>query len=154
MPSLDAERGYYRRVATAGNGPHGRWLDRGSPMTDNRAMHTQIIYDAHRKSAGIAYVLWLFFGGFSGHRWYAGKTGTAVLQLLMSLGGWFLVFGGAGISTAQGGEVAGASLATLGLIPLGLLGLWLFIDLFLIPGMIRERNMRLAASLSGTPTFY
>lgn len=33
-------------------------------------------------TTGLAYVLWLFGGLFSAHRFYVGKPGTAILQIL------------------------------------------------------------------------
>ncbi|MNO27384.1 TM2 domain protein [compost metagenome] len=37
------------------------------------------------KNMVIAYVLWYFLGLFGGHRFYMGKTGSAVAQLILSL---------------------------------------------------------------------
>lgn len=34
------------------------------------------------KSVGVAYLLWIFFWFVSGHRFYLGRPGTAVLQIL------------------------------------------------------------------------
>jgi TM2 domain-containing membrane protein YozV len=34
------------------------------------------------KSKGVAYLLWFFLGFFSAHRFYLGKTGSAILYLL------------------------------------------------------------------------
>ncbi|GGI16147.1 TM2 domain-containing protein [Gottfriedia solisilvae] len=62
-----------------------------------------------KKSSGTTWLLWLFTGGFGGHRFYLGKTGTAVAMLL-TLGG---------------------------------LGIWSFIDLFLINGMVKSTNEKI-----------
>lgn len=40
----------------------------------------QVINDA--PTVGMSYVFWLFLGIFSGHRFYMGKPGSAVLQIL------------------------------------------------------------------------
>lgn len=94
-------------------------------MVDDRTAlagaRAQMIYDANKKSAGVSYLLCLFFGGFGTHRFYLGYTGSAVDQLVL----WFL------------------SWATLFLawIPLGI---WLIVDLFLIHGMVRQKNMAIA----------
>ncbi len=90
----------------------------------------QMMYDANRKSVGVAYLLWLFLGGFGAHRFYLRQTGTAVVQLLMSILGWMTVWVGVGL---------------LLLIPLGI---WLLIDAILIPGIAREHNMKLANMLT------
>ncbi|OOE12829.1 TM2 domain-containing protein [Fictibacillus arsenicus] len=62
-----------------------------------------------QKSSGTTWLLWLFTGGFGGHRFYLGKTGTAVAMLF--------TFGG--------------------------LGIWAFIDLFLINGMVKSTNEKI-----------
>jgi TM2 domain-containing membrane protein YozV len=62
-----------------------------------------------QKSSGTAWILWVFAAGLGGHRFYLGKTGTAVAMLL-TLGG---------------------------------LGVWSFIDLFLVNGMIKEANEKI-----------
>jgi len=106
----------------------------GSSMSDIRTVASaatanparqHMIYDANRKSTGVAYLLWFFLGGFGAHRFYLGQTGTAVTQLLLLLLGWIPMFVG---------WIA--------------LGIWLFVDLFLIPGIAREQNLRLADRLT------
>lgn len=46
----------------------------------------QMEYDNQKKTPGVAYALWFFFGAFGGHRFYAGDTGYA-LGMLFTLGG-------------------------------------------------------------------
>ncbi|WCN37915.1 TM2 domain-containing protein [Aneurinibacillus uraniidurans] len=62
-----------------------------------------------QKSSGTTWLLWVFTAPLGGHRFYLGKTGTAVAMLL-TLGG---------------------------------LGIWSFIDLFLISGMVRDTNKKI-----------
>lgn len=77
-------------------------------------------YSATRpKSIGVAYLLWLFFGMLGAHRFYLGRTGTAIAILLLTLISAVLSFVGIGL--------------LLFLIP----AIWVLIDLFLIPGMAR-----------------
>ena len=59
-------------------------------------------------STGAAYLLWFFLWFVSAHRFYLGRPGTAVLQILS----YFIVIG----------------------------FVWILIDAFLIPGMIREKR--------------
>ena len=75
-------------------------------------------------SMGLAYFFWLFLGLVSAHRFYLGRTGTAVLQIIS-------YFFAVGI-------------------------LWLIIDAFLLPRLVRERQeemrRRIATELlTGTP---
>jgi len=82
-----------------------------------------MLYDANKKSMGTSYVLWFFLGGLSAHRFYHGKTGSAVVQLLISIFGWLTI-----------------GLAGLGLLLLIPLVIWLLIDAFLIPTWVRNHN--------------
>ncbi len=63
-------------------------------------------------SAGVAYLLLLFLGVFGAHRFYLGRVGTAITQLLLTITifGIFVTF------------------------------VWLLVDLFLVPGMIRQKQ--------------
>jgi TM2 domain-containing membrane protein YozV len=66
-----------------------------------------------QKSSGTTWLLWIFLGGLGGHRFYLGKTGSAV--------GMLLTFGG--------------------------LGIWAFIDLFLINGMVKSTNEKIESEI-------
>ena len=72
-----------------------------------------------KKSTGVSYLLWFFLGGFGGHRFYLGRTATAVVQLIITVIGCFTLF------------------------PLIITGIWLLIDAFLIPGIVREHSTAL-----------
>ncbi|WP_299191579.1 NINE protein [uncultured Erythrobacter sp.] len=87
-------------------------------MDDN--FRKQMVFESNRKSVGIAYLLWLLLGGFGVHRFYTGNTASGVAQLilLISFIGWLV------------------------LIP------WLLIDLALIPGMVRDKNMEVINMLN------
>ncbi|MFQ6063168.1 MAG: TM2 domain-containing protein [Methanosarcinales archaeon] len=86
-------------------------------------------YEANKKSAGIAYLLWFFFGMLGAHRFYLKKTGTAVTILLLTIFSTVLMIVGIGFFMI--------------IIP----AIWVFIDLFLIPGMARKYNTELASKL-------
>jgi len=85
-----------------------------------RSVHQQMVFEANRKSVGVAYLLWFFLGFFGVHRFYAGKTGTGITQLVLALSiiGWLV------------------------LVP------WLLVDLILIPGMIGEKNLETINTLT------
>lgn len=86
-------------------------------------------YDAHKKSALIAYLLWWFLGGFGAHRFYLGRTGSAVAMLVITLVSMVLV------------------LVAVGLLGILAIGIWWLIDAFLIPGIVRQHNTRLASQI-------
>ena len=99
-------------------------MDNDKAALANARAH--MMYDANRKSTGVAYLLWFFVGLFGAHRFYLGVTGTAVFQLILGLLGFVTFF--------------------VAWIPLGI---WLFVDLFLIPGIARDKNMALADKFGG-----
>jgi len=72
------------------------------------------------KSAAIAYILWFLLGLFGGHRFYLGRTGSAILMLILTLTG----------------------------IGLPITAIWWLIDAFLIPGMAQDYNDRLRQKLA------
>ncbi|WP_199427110.1 TM2 domain-containing protein [Thermaerobacillus caldiproteolyticus] len=49
--------------------------------------------EKRKKSSGTAWLLWIFLGGVGAHRYYLGKTGTAILMTLTlgCLGIWTLI---------------------------------------------------------------
>ena len=86
-------------------------------------------YDANKKSAGIAYILWLFMGLLGAHRFYLGEKGTGIFMLAITLTSFVLMFVSIGFSTI---------FITI---------IWAFVDLFLIPRMTRKYNNDLAVRL-------
>lgn len=82
------------------------------------------------KSTGVAYLLLIFLGGFGAHRFYLGATGTAVAMLLLFILGWATTF------------------IFIGFILLAIWGIWWFIDLFLIPGMVSSQKEAVRARLT------
>ena len=90
-------------------------------------------YDANKKSSVVAYLLWFFLGGFGAHRFYLGSTGPAIAQLVITLVSFVLL------------------IVAVGLVGFIVVGIWVLVDAFLIPGMVQDYNSRLAAHFSGTP---
>ena len=88
----------------------------GGLSNDTRVL---MLFDANKKIAVVAYILWFFLGWFGGHSFYLGRTGVAITQLILTLTviGW--------------------------LIPI----IWVFVDGFLIPSWVRRENNQLAAQL-------
>ncbi len=99
----------------------------GRVSGDAKAM---MLYEANKRSMAVSYLLWFFLGGLGGHRFYNGRTGTAVTQLLLTIFGVLLLF-------AFG----------LGIVLLIPLWIWVIVDAFLIPGWINLHNNTLASTL-------
>ena len=97
----------------------------GVERKENTMLERQVIIVKEEKSMGLAYVLLIFLGMLGIHRFYLGRIGTGVTQLLLCLVGW---------TTAW---------ILIGFFPLGILWIWLFIDLFLTAGMVRASNAKL-----------
>lgn len=97
-------------------------VDEKTALASARA---QMIYDANKKSQGVTYLLWLILGGIGAHRYYIGRTATGVVYTVLWLSGFLLA-----------------------LIPWIAVGIWWIIDAFLIPGMVREKNMSIADSFA------
>jgi TM2 domain-containing membrane protein YozV len=103
-------------------------------VTDHRSdLEKQFVYDANRKSVGVAYLLWFFLGGFGAHRLYLGHIVSGVIQLALFVLGWMTVW------------------IIIGAVPLAVVGIWWVVDAFLIPGMARDHNMELAGALTAGP---
>lgn len=81
------------------------------------------------KSPLLAYLLLIFVGGFGIHRFYLGRTGSGIAMLVLAiLGALTLPIG-------------------VGLILLLVLGIWMLVDLFLIPGMVNTQRDQLRQQL-------
>ncbi len=91
-------------------------MQKGGLSNDARAM---MLFEANKKTALVAYLLWFFVGFFGGHNFYLKRTGVAVAQLILSI------------------TVFGALITAI----------WILIDAFLIPGWIRNQNNLLAQQL-------
>lgn len=75
-----------------------------------------------RKEVGITYVLWLLLGTLGVHRFYLGRNGTAAAQLILTVTGW------------------ATAILLIGFVPLAVVWVWVIVDAFLIPAMVRETN--------------
>lgn len=53
-------------------------------MTTDHRLYIETQVMAQRKSMGLAYVLWLFLGLLSIHRFYLEKPGSAILQIILN----------------------------------------------------------------------
>jgi len=83
----------------------------------------QTIIVKKEKSMAVAYLLLIFLGSLGFHRFYLGKTGSGIAMLLLSIIG------------------AVTAIIVVGYFLLGIVGLWIFIDLFLTAGMVNKANL-------------
>jgi len=88
----------------------------GGLSNDTRVL---MLYEANKKTALVAYILWFFLGLLGAHNFYLGRTGVAVTQLILSI----IIIG----------------------LPITLI--WVLVDAFLIPGWVTQQNNLLAAQL-------
>src|SRR5215510_3950965 len=88
----------------------------GGMSNDTRVL---LLFEANKKTALVAYLLWFFLGWFGAHNFYLGRTGVAVAQLILSL------------------TIIGLTITLV----------WVLVDAFLIPSWVRRENNLLAAQL-------
>jgi TM2 domain-containing membrane protein YozV len=88
----------------------------GGLSNDTRAM---MLFEANKKTAVVAYLLWFFLGCLGGHNFYLKRTGVAITQLILSI-------------------------TVIGLV---VTVVWVLVDAFLIPGWVRMQNNLLATQL-------
>jgi TM2 domain-containing membrane protein YozV len=86
-------------------------------------------YDAAKKSAGIAYVLWFFLGSLGAHRFYLGQSGSGAAMAIIFVISLFTTF------------------IMIGFVGLAAIGIWWLVDAFLIPGIVTRVNLELANRL-------
>jgi TM2 domain-containing membrane protein YozV len=91
-------------------------LQKGGLSNDARAM---LLFEANKKTALTAYLLWFFVGLRGGHNFYLKRTGVAVTQLILSI-------------------------TIVGLV---ITGVWVLVNAFLIPAWIHNQNNLLAIQL-------
>jgi TM2 domain-containing membrane protein YozV len=94
------------------------WEDWRKPLVEAPSI------DQGQKSIGVAYLLLIFVGATGAHRFYLGRTGSAVAMLVL----WLV-----GLVT---------SLIVIGIFLLVAVSIWQLVDLFLIPGIIRAASLR------------
>lgn len=89
------------------------------------------------KSLTVTYLLWFFLGSFGAHRFYLGSIAIGITHATLLVAGVapIVVFGGALYD-----EVLPTIFVLLGVAVLTCLVVWLAVDGFLIPGLIRDRR--------------
>jgi TM2 domain-containing membrane protein YozV len=93
--------------------------------------HSMMLFEANKKSVGVAYALWFFLGMLGAHRFYSNHAATGLGILALTFLGCLTLAAGVGAVL-----VAAAAI-------------WVLVDLFLISGWIRKYNMDLVSKLVG-----
>ena len=91
------------------------------PDQHTPATHGPHIVPLSPKSMVLAFVFWLFLGGLGVHRFYLNRRHGLTILILALVG-------------------AVSSTFLIGIPILVAIGIWLLIDLFRIPGWLREHN--------------
>lgn len=84
------------------------------------------LYERKKKGKTAAYLLFLFLGGFGGHRLYLGRAWTGALYVVLTM-----------VSFAIPAVAV-------------LVAAWWIVDVFLIPGMVRRHNEGVIRWLGGS----
>jgi TM2 domain-containing membrane protein YozV len=95
----------------------GEWMELDNLMLKSQLDARELMLldmemKRHGKEMVIAYAFWFFLGVFGAHRFYIGRTGSAVAQLVLSI-------------------------TIVGLI---ITGIWAIIDAFLLYNYVNEHN--------------
>jgi TM2 domain-containing membrane protein YozV len=93
-----------------------------NPTRSHEWFKPRHLANSMRKETGVAYLLWFFLGEFGAHRFYLGKTGSAIAMLLIFLISIPLAF------------------VFVGYFGLFAIFIWWIVDAFLIPGWVRTHN--------------
>jgi TM2 domain-containing membrane protein YozV len=96
-------------------------------MNDPQAL---MWYQVHKKETSTTFLLWFFLGHFGAHRFYMGRTGSAVAMLLLVILSIPLLF------------------VVIGLFTYVAAFIWWIVDAFLICDWVKEHNMQLAHAVS------
>lgn len=81
--------------------------------------------EKYKKSTGLTYLLWFFFGSIGIHQFYMGKVDRGILYLFLGIASWLYFF-------------LGGTFIVLGGICAVVLGILLLVDLFTIPRQLRK----------------
>lgn len=89
----------------------------------------KLVVNSEVSSAGknliVAFILDLFLGTLGIHRLYVGKKGSGIAMMVLTFIGWL------------------TAVLFIGFVPLIITGIWSFVDLFLVTGMVEEANNNL-----------
>ena len=101
-------------------------------LTNEERMLVNSEIQRRGKSTLVAYLLLIFLGTLGIHRFYLGRTGTAVTQLVLTIIGWL------------------TAIILIGFALLAVVWVWVIVDLFLVPGIIEAENDKLEKDVIST----
>lgn len=130
LPSIVQPRPMYESSPAVVHQPQVIYQSPPNSYGGNADIGKMMMYESNKKSTGIAYLLWFFFGLLGAHRFYIGETGTGVAILLITICSIMLKF------------------VLIGFVTIFISIIWVFIDLFLIPSLVQKHNNQLAARLN------
>lgn len=105
------------------------------------------------KNMWAAYALWYFFGGFGAHRFYLGRKGSAIGQLIVGLIAFFALITFY-VMLLQDALAYKEEYSTSTLVPVIIaiifgiaLGIWVIVDAFLVHLWVRKHNAKVEEDL-------
>ena len=106
---------------------------RGSTERTQRRILVETTIANQKKSVGIAYLLWFFFGVFGGHNYYVGKPMLGAAQRFGYIVAWAMYF---------------SQVPLLGALLFFAVGISLILDLCFIPARIHAHTEKMRESMS------
>jgi TM2 domain-containing membrane protein YozV len=100
-----------------------------------------MLYDASKKSVGLAYFFAFFLGALGIHCFYVGKKWRGLIELTLAILGWLSLSHAMLSWQGEHFYYAGFFLLTLGI-------MWLY-DLFTLHRSIEKKNLEIINKLSG-----
>ncbi len=92
---------------------------------DQQLQHSLLsAFEERRKSPGVALALCFILGIFGAHRFYLRRSGTGTVMLITTIVSYPLM------------------LVLIGFFSLGIIAIWVLVDLFLVVGWAKEFNLK------------
>lgn len=113
--------------------------------------HDILSYEAHKKSTGVAYLLWFFFGWLGVHYFYLGNTGLGITRLALSvIPVIFLIL--FSVFATVGNDVAAGAFLLLAIMLFIVGVVWQIAEIFLIPSLVKNHNLQVIQKIQRAGT--